>query len=61
MLDRIFAIASMLVVIVFVGIVTVGVMEVDLWIVASIVIGIAILDFWRILRPGRGSNGTTGT
>jgi len=60
MLDRIFAIVSMLAVIAFVGVVTVGVMEPDLWIVAIIVVGIAILDFWRTLRDSDDSNNAPG-
>ena len=55
MLDRIFAIVSMLMVIAFVGVVTVGVMEPDLWIVAITVVGIAILDFWRTIRDSANS------
>lgn len=58
MLDRIYAIVSLLTVILFVGIVTVGVMEPDLWIVAFVVVGIAIFDFWQTLRNiGRSNNG----
>lgn len=60
MLDRIFAILSMLAVIVFVGIVTVGVMEPDLWIVAVVVVGIAILDFLRTFRDDASSKDTSG-
>lgn len=60
MLDRIFAIVSMLAVIVFVGIVTVGVMEPDLWIVAIVVVGIAIYDFWRTFRDSAKSEDTAG-
>jgi hypothetical protein len=60
MLDRIFAVISMLGVIVFVGIVTVGVMEIDLWIVALVVIGIAILDFSRLLRNSDKSSDVPG-
>lgn len=56
MLDRIFAIVSMLAVIAFVGVVTVGVMEPDLWIVAIVVVGIAILDFWRTIRDSDSSD-----
>ena len=55
MLDRIFAFVSMLMVIAFVGVVTVGVMEPDLWIVAITVVGIAILDFWRTIRDSANS------
>lgn len=50
MLEKVFAIVSMLAVIVFVGILTVGVMEPDLWIVAIVVVGISIYDFWKTLR-----------
>lgn len=56
MLDRIFALVSMLAVIAFVGVVTVGVMEPDLWIVAIVVVGIAIYDFWRTIRDSDNSN-----
>jgi len=56
MLDRVFAIISMLAVLIFVGIVTVGVMEPDLWIVALIVVGIAVYDFWRALRENAARN-----
>lgn len=58
MLDRIFAIISMLAVIAFVGVVTVGVMEPNLWIVAIVVVGITIYDFWRTIRDNDNSNNT---
>jgi hypothetical protein len=58
MLDRFFAIISMLAVIAFVGVVTVGVMQPNLWIVAIVVVGIAIYDFWRTIRDNDNSNNT---
>lgn len=50
MVDKIFATISMLGVVVFMGIVTVGVMEPDLWIVTLVVLGIGIYDFVTALR-----------
>lgn len=58
MLDRVFAIIGMLGVIAFMGVVTVFVMEPDLWIVTILVLGIAIVFLWRELRE-RGSNNET--
>ena len=52
MLDRIFAAISMLAVIAFMGVVTVFVMEPDLWIVTILVLGIAIRFIWRDLEAG---------
>lgn len=56
MLEKVFAIISMLAVIVFVGILTVGVMEPDLWIVAIVVVGILIYDFRKTLRDNAARN-----
>ena len=50
MTDKIFATISMLAVVVFCGVVTVGVMEPDLWIVTVVVLAIGIFDFIRSLR-----------
>ena len=52
MLDRIFAAIGMLAVIAFMGVVTVSVMEPDLWIVAILVVGIAVVYFVRDLKAG---------
>ena len=52
MLDRIFAVVSMLAVIAFMGVVTVFVMEPDLWVVTIVVIGIGIAYFVNELRAG---------
>ncbi len=52
MLDRIFAVVSMLAVIAFMGVVTVFVMEPDLWIVTILVLSIAIVFIWRELKAG---------
>ncbi len=52
MLDRIFAVVSMLAVIAFMGVVTVFVMEPDLWIVTILVLSIAIIFIWRELKAG---------
>ena len=54
MLDRIFAVVSMLAVIAFMGVVTVFVMEPDLWIVTILVLSIAIAYFVRELKAGDG-------
>ena len=48
--DKIFATISMLAVVAFCGVATVGVMEPDLWIVTVVVLGIGILDFVRTFR-----------
>ncbi len=50
MLDKVFAAIGMLAVIAFMGVVTVFVMEPDLWIVSIIVIGIGITYFVHELR-----------
>ena len=50
MTDKIFATISMLAVVVFCGVVTVGVMEPDLWIVTIVVVGIGVYDFVRTFR-----------
>ncbi len=55
MLDRAFAAIGMLAVIAFMGVVTVFVMEPDLWVVTMIVVGIGITYFVRELKAG-GSN-----
>jgi hypothetical protein len=52
MLDRIFAVISMLGVVAFMGVVTVFVMEPDLWIVTLLVLGIGIVYFWNELKAG---------
>ncbi len=52
MLDKIFAVVSMLAVIAFMGVVTVFVMEPDLWIVTILVLSIAIVFIWRELKAG---------
>lgn len=54
MLDRIFAVLSILALIGFMGIVTVFVNEPDLWIVVILVLAMASYDFWRSLRPRKG-------
>lgn len=56
MVDRIFATISMLGVIVFMGIVTVGVMEPSLWIITLIVVAIGIRDFVASLRDSANKN-----
>lgn len=56
MLDRVFAIVSILGVILFMWIVAVGVMEPDLWIVTLVVLGIAIYDFWKTFRERKQSH-----
>ncbi len=52
MLDKIFAAIGMLGVIAFMGVVTVSVMEPDLWVVTIVVIGIGITNFVHELRAG---------
>ena len=52
MLDRVFAVIGMLGVVAFLGVVSVFVMEPDLWIVTIIVLGIGIAFLWRDLRAG---------
>ena len=56
MLDRVFAAIGMLGVIAFMGVVTVSVMEPDLWIVAILVVGIAVVYFVRELKTGDNNN-----
>lgn len=56
MVDKVFATISMLAVIVFMGVVTVGVMEPSLWIITIIVLGIAIRDFVTSLRDNAKKN-----
>ncbi len=50
MLDKIFATIGMLGVIAFMGVVTVFIMEPDLWIVTIVVIGIGIVFLVRDLK-----------
>ena len=50
MLDKLLAAVSMCGVVAFVGVVAVGVMEPDLWIVTLTVLGIGIFDFAQSLR-----------
>ncbi len=50
MLDKVFAAIGMLGVIAFMGVVTVFVMEPDLWVVTIVVIGIGIAYFVNELR-----------
>ena len=52
MLDRVFAVIGMLGVVAFMGVVTVFVMEPDLWIVTIVVLSIGITYFWRDLKSG---------
>jgi hypothetical protein len=52
MLDKVFAAIGMLGVIAFMGVVTVFVMEPDLWVVTIVVIGIGIAYFVNELRAG---------
>ncbi len=52
MLDKVFAAIGMLGVIAFMGVVTVFVMEPDLWVVTIVVIGIGIAFFVHELRAG---------
>jgi hypothetical protein len=52
MIDRIFATIGMLMVIAFMGVVTVFVMEPDLWIVTILVLVIAITFIWQDLKVG---------
>lgn len=54
-LDRILAILSMLALIGFMGIVTVFVNEIDLWLIVALVLAMGIYDFWRSVgRRGDG-------
>ena len=59
MLDRVFAIVSILGVVFFMGIVAVGVMEPDLWVVTIVVLGIGIYDFWKTFRERKESHTET--
>ena len=52
MLDRIFAILGFLALIAFMGVVTMFVMEPDLWIVTIVVLCIGIAFVWRDLKAG---------
>jgi uncharacterized membrane protein len=52
MLDRLFAIIGFLALIAFMGVVTMFVMEPDLWIVTIVVLCIGIAFVWRDLKPG---------
>ena len=52
MLDKVFAAIGMLGVIAFMGVVTVFVMEPDLWIVTLVMLTIAILFFLRDIKAG---------
>ena len=52
MVDRIFAAIGMLMVVAFMGVVTVFVMEPDLWIVTILVLAIAVKFIWRDLKVG---------
>ncbi len=58
MLGRIFAVIGMLGVIAFMGVVTVFVMEPDLWIVTIVVLCIGIRYFWLELKTGGKPNGS---
>lgn len=52
MLDRVFAIIGFLALIAFMGVVTMFVMEPDLWIVTIIVLCIGIAFVWQDLKAG---------
>ncbi len=52
MLDRVFAIIGFLALIAFMGVVTMFVMEPDLWIVTIVVLCIGIAFVWRDLKAG---------
>lgn len=52
MLDRIFATIGLLMVVAFMGVVTVFVMEPDLWIVTIVVLSVAITFIWRDIKGG---------
>lgn len=56
MLDKIFATIGMLGVIAFMGVVTVFVMEPDLWVVTIVVISIGIVFLVRDLKAGSSNN-----
>lgn len=57
MIDKIFAIVGMLALIGFMGIVTVFVMEPDLWIISILVLAIGIIFFWRDLGTDKNGGG----
>jgi hypothetical protein len=52
MLDKIFAAIGMLGVITFMGVVTVFVMEPDLWIITIIILSVGVLFLWRDIGAG---------
>ena len=52
MLDRVFAIIGFLALIAFMGVVTMFVMEPDLWIVTILVLCIGIAFVWQDLKAG---------
>ncbi len=52
MLDKIFAIIGFLALIAFMGVVTMFVMEPDLWIVTIVVLCIGIVFVWQDLKAG---------
>ncbi len=54
MLDKIFAILSLIMLTAFVGVVVGFVREVDLAIVILVVVLMASYDFWKTLRNGNG-------
>ena len=54
-LDRIFATIRLLMVVAFMGVVTIFVMEPDLWIVTIVVLSVAITFIWRDIK-GSGSH-----
>jgi uncharacterized membrane protein len=60
MLDRIFAVIGMLALIAFMGVVTVFVMEPDLWVVTIVVLVIGIVFFVRELRTNESKNANNG-
>jgi uncharacterized membrane protein len=52
MLNRVFAVIGLLGVVAFMGVVTMFVMEPDLWIVTLVVLAIAAAFIWQDLRGG---------
>ena len=56
MLDKIFATIGMLGLIAFMGVVTVFIMEPDLWVVTIVVIGIGIIFIVREIKAGSSNN-----
>ena len=52
MLDKVFAVISMLGVVAFMGVVIIDVWEPDLWIVTILILGIAILFVWEKIKAG---------